>query len=57
MNNICLHCGNEKIRIEREGAYRYACFCLVWRDRMKVLEYARKRESMRPRILMEEAVA
>jgi len=41
---ICRDCGNEKTRRERSGFYTYYCHCLVWREQLKVLEHARKKE-------------
>jgi hypothetical protein len=44
---VCRDCKNEKIRRERNGFYSYYCDCLVWRERLKVLEHARKKEKGR----------
>lgn len=48
-SKMCRHCGNEKIRFERGGSYRFQCHCLAWREYMKVLERARKAEGRRTR--------
>lgn len=46
--NVCRRCGNEKIRFERGGRYRYRCHCVEWREYMNVLERARDAELRRP---------
>lgn len=51
---VCRDCGNEKSRRERGGRYTYYCDCLVWREQLRLLEHARKREKGRRRVHLRE---
>lgn len=43
--HVCRVCGNEQNRRLNRGGYSYFCDCEAWKERMAVLEHARRVES------------
>lgn len=47
---VCGKCGGEKTRIAMPGGgYRYECGCVEWKEKLQVLELARKKDQKRGR--------
>jgi len=45
MGVVCKLCLGEKIRVSTpRGGFRYECGCLEWKEKLQVLEWARKKE-------------
>ena len=45
---VCKVCGNEKVRIYKQGsAFRYFCNCVEWKAQLKLLDAVRKNRKAR----------